>query len=224
MDTADLEQALGYRFKDPQWLLKALTHPSCPWPPADESNQRLEFLGDATLGFIVAAELYRRFPLQPEGRLTELRSSLVCEAALAKQAQLLHLGEFLFMDKGQMLQGGDQNPSILADAFEALIGAVFLDGGLRSTRRVVVARLLHGWRPDEDLEAMRNEKSLLLERAQARGLQPRYHLVFQGGPEHRKVFAVRVLLNRRVAGQGWGFRKRDAERMAAREALRSMSL
>jgi len=223
-DIARLESALGYTFDDRQWLLKALTHPSCPHPPAGESNQRLEFLGDATLGFVVAAELYRRFPEEPEGRLTEFRATLVCQAALARQARRIHLEEYLLMDRGQALQGGTENPSILADAYEAIIGAVYQDGGIRAARQVIVRQLLRSWRPREAPVIARNEKSLLLEQAQAQGLQPRYRLVFQGGPEHRKVFAVRVLLGRRVAGQGWGFRKRDAERMAAREALISMGL
>jgi ribonuclease-3 len=182
----------------------------------------VEFLGDATLSFVIAAELYRRFPQQSEGQLTELRSSLVCEGALAQQAKRLRLGQFLLMDRGQALQGGAENPSILADAYEALIGAVYLDGGLRAARRLIVSQLLAGWQPKEDPDALRNEKSLLLELAQAQGIQPQYRLVFQGGPEHRKVFAVQVILGRRVVGQGWGFRKKDAERMAAREALKSM--
>ncbi len=219
-----LESALGYAFRDRQWLLRALTHPSCSQPPAGESNQRLEFLGDATLSFVIAAELYRRFPEEPEGRLTEFRSSLVCEEALARQARQLHLGRYLFMDRGQALQGGAENPSILADAYEAVIGAVYLDSGIRAASRVIVSQLLGRWQPRSAPAVIRNEKSRLLEQAQARGRQPRYRLVFQGGPEHRKVFAVRVLLGRKVVGQGWGFRKRDAERMAAREALRSMGL
>jgi len=223
-DIARLESALGYAFDDRQWLLKALTHPSCPQPPASESNQRLEFLGDATLGFVVAAELYRRFPEEPEGRLTEFRATLVCQTALARQARQLRLECHLLMDRGQVLQGGAENPSILADAYEAVIGAIYLDGGIRAARKVIVRQLLNHWRPREAPVFARNEKSLLLEQTQAQGLQPRYQLVFQGGPEHRKVFAVRVHLGRRVAGQGWGFRKRDAERMAAREALRSMGL
>jgi ribonuclease-3 len=220
----ELESILGYAFSDRQLLLKALTHPSCPRPPAGESNQRLEFLGDATLGFVVAAELYRRFPEEPEGRLTEFRAALVCRAALARQARQLHLERHLLLDRGQVIQGGAENPSILADAYEAVIGAIYLDGGIRAARRMIIRQLLHDWRPRETPAITRNEKSLLLEQAQAHGLQPRYRLVFQGGPEHRKVFAVRVFLGRRVAGQGWGFRKRDAERMAAREALRSMGL
>jgi ribonuclease-3 len=219
---ATLEQAVGYTFQDQRLLLKALTHPSCTEPPAGESNQRMEFLGDATLGFVIAAELYHRFPEQTEGRLTQLRSSLVCEETLVRQAKRLELGRFLFMGRGQALQGGAENPSILADAYEALIGAVYLDGGLRAARRLIVAHLLKGWQPEEDQDTGRNEKSLLLELAQGRGIRPRYDLVFQGGPEHRKVFAVRVYLGHRVVGQGWGFRKKDAERMAAREALRFM--
>ena len=99
---------------------------------------------------------------------------------------------------------------------------MYMDGGMRAAKRVILGQLLKHWPPQEIPVIARNEKSMLLEEAQARGLQPRYRLVFQGGPEHRKVFAVRVHLGRRVAGQGWGFRKRDAERMAAREALKSM--
>jgi ribonuclease-3 len=221
---AELQEAIGYRFRDRQLLLKALTHPSCAAPATGESNQRLEFLGDAALGFVIAGELYRRFPQITEGRLTELRSTLVSETALAQQARRVQLGRSILMDKGQALQGGADNPSILADAYEGLIGAIYLDGGLRSVQRVIRRQFLKGWRPEDHLVASRNEKSLLLERAQARGLHPRYRLIFQSGPEHRKVFAVRVLLGRRVVGEGWGFRKKDAERMAAREALKTVDL
>jgi ribonuclease-3 len=221
---AKLEEAIGYRFRDRQLLLKALTHPSCAEPATGESNQRLEFLGDAVLGFVIAGELYRRFPQITEGRLTELRSTLVSETALAQQAKRVQLGRSILMDKGQVQQGGADNPSILADTYEALIGAIYLDGGLRSVQRVMRRQLSKDWRPEDYPAACRNEKSLLLERAQARGQQPRYRLIFQGGPEHRKVFAVRVFLGRRVVGEGWGFRKRDAERMAAREALKTEDL
>ena len=217
-----LEETIGYRFENSELLLQALTHPSCATPPAGGSHQRLEFLGDAVLGFVIASELYRRFPQLLEGRLTELRSALVCEASLAQRARFVQLGRYIFMGKGQVLQGGAKNPAILADAYEALLGAIYLDGGLRTARRVIVRQFLAGWEPQEDPPATRNEKSLLLELAQAKGFRPRYDLIFEGGPEHRKVFAVRVFLGRRVIGQGWGFRKKDAERMAAREALRAL--
>ena len=217
-----LQEAVGYRFRDQQLLRKALTHPSCASLPAGQSNQRLEFLGDAALGFVIAAELYKRFPQFSEGRLTELRAALVCEASLARRAKRVQLGSYIFMDKGQVLQGGCDNPAILADAYEALIGAIYLDGGIRAIHRVIIRQFLRGWKPEDDPSALKNEKSLLLERAQARGMRPQYRLIFQGGPEHRKVFAIKVLLGHRVIGQGWGFRKKDAERMAAREALKAM--
>ncbi len=218
-----LEETIGYRFRDGQLLVQALTHPSCSAPPTGRANQRLEFLGDAVLGFVIAGELYRRYSQMPEGRLTELRAALVCEASLAQRGRLMQLGRHLFMDRGQVLQGGRDNPSILADAYEALMGAIYLDGGIRSARRVICHQFLEGWEPQDDPDALRNEKSLLLELAQARGLRPRYRLVFEGGPEHRRVFAVRVFLGRRVVGEGWGFRKKDAERMAAREALKVLN-
>lgn len=219
-----LEETIGYRFRDSHLLRQALTHPSCAALATTGSNQRLEFLGDAVLGFVIASELYRRFPQFPEGRLTELRSALVCETSLAQRARLAQLGQYIFMDKGQALQGGRDNSAILADTYEALVGAIYLDGGLRPARRVIVRQFLVGWEPEGDLTATKNEKSLLQELAQAQGLRPRYRLIFQGGPEHKRVFAVRALLGRRVVGQGWGFRKRDAERMAAREALKTIGL
>jgi len=126
------------------------------------------------------------------------------------------------MDKGQALQGGGDNPAILADTYEALIGAIYLDGGLRAARRVIFRQFLYGWEPRDDPAAAKNEKSLLLELAQAKGWSPRYRLIFQGGPEHRKVFVVRVFLGRRRVGEKKGFRKKDAERMAAREALKAL--
>lgn len=216
-----LEETIGYRFRDRQLLQQALTHPSWSAPPATGSNQRLEFLGDSVLGFVIASELCRRFPKLPEGRLTDLRSTLVCEDSLAQRARSMQLGRYLFMDKGQVIQGGRDNPAILADALEALMGAIYLDGGLRSARRIIIGQFLVGWKPEDDPAAAKNEKSLLQELAQAQGLRPLYRLIFQGGPEHKKVFAVRVFLGRRLVGEGWGFRKKDAERMAAREALKT---
>lgn len=141
---------------------------------------------------------------------------------MARRAKQVQLGSYIFMDKGQVLQGGGDNPAILADAYEALIGAIYLDGGIRAIHRVIIRQFLRGWKPEDDPAALKNEKSLLLELAQARGMCPQYRLIFQGGPEHRKVFVIKVLLGRRVVGQGWGFRKKDAERMAAREALKAM--
>lgn len=217
-----LEKTIGHRFRDSQLLRQALTHPSCAAPFVNSSYQRLEFLGDAVLGFVIAGELYRRFPQFPEGRLTELRSALVCEASLAQRARFLQLGRYIFMDKGQVLQGGRDNPGLLADAYEALMGAIYLDGGLPAVRKIIFRQFLSQWNPRDEPVADKNEKSLLQELTQAQGLRPRYRLVFQGGPEHKRVFVVRVFLGRRIVGEGWGFRKRDAERMAAREALKTL--
>lgn len=184
------------------------------------SNERLEFLGDAVLGFVVAAYLYERFPDRDEGFLTRLRAKLVNQEALAKAARSLQLGAYLRLSEDVQHVGGQDNPSILADAFEALIGALYLDLGLEAARAFVERVLLASY----DLEALArrsdNYKSLLLEFAQARGWpQPRYQVVAEEGPSHARTFIVEAWIGDRQLGRGIARSKKLAEQQAARATL-----
>ena len=225
MKHSALERKLGLRFKHERLLDQALLHPSClnelpTGEPAPLSYERLEFLGDAVVGIAIAQELFKRCPDFAEGQLTKLRSSLVKRETLAQVARGLDLGQHLNLGKGEEVTGGRDRESNLADAFEALVGAVFLDRGYdRATRfvsdvmREEIEGLLAGEVPEDP-------KSRLQEWVQGKGGEsPRYRLVEEGGPDHHKSFSIEVVINGQVMGKGQGTRKLDAERQAALESL-----
>jgi ribonuclease-3 len=195
--TDRLEKVLSYRFRDRQLLRMGLSHRSyvntarvTPRPP---SNERLEFLGDAVLNSIVTDYLYRRYPECEEGQLSKMKSLVVSAKVLALCAAQWNLGEYLLLSKSEVKSGGRQRPSILADAYEAILGAVYLDGGYESVRKLVhdtLMRIMDDVLADEDLA---NYKSFLLEYTQSRGMGiPAYEVVRESGPEHRKIFVVAV--------------------------------
>lgn len=220
-----LEEKLGYRFQNISLLEKALTHSSY----ANEqhlgsinSNERLEFLGDSILGMAVAASLYRTFPDLPEGDLTRLRASLVCENSLVLVAKELDLGAYLRLGKGEEACGGRSRPSIIADAVEAVLAAVYLDGGISQARRIIQRFILDNM--SKAHEASRDYKTALQEFVQRRsGQSLTYHLVEEAGPDHAKQFTMEVRLNGRPVGQGVGRSKKEAEQMAARVAFHALS-
>ncbi|HEC34538.1 MAG TPA: ribonuclease III [Chloroflexi bacterium] len=219
------QDCIGYHFQDAELLLRALTHPSYvnEHPEEGSDNQRLEFLGDAVLGFIVAAWVFERYPSFHEGEMTRLRAALVCEETLARFAAQLGLGEALRLGRGEEEGGGRERPANLGDGFEALVGALYLDGGLEQ-----VQRLLHGLiEPAAEAilsaQADKDAKSRLQEWAQGElGVTPRYRIVAESGPDHAKTFAAEVLLDREVVGRGRGHSKQAAERAAAQEALENV--
>ena len=187
------------------------------------SNERLEFLGDAVLGFIVAEHLYRHFPDESEGFLTRLRAKLVNGHALAQYADEINLGVFILMSENMVQTEGRQNQTILADAFEAVIGALYLDRGIDTARRFIHRTMLD----HADLNSLAakrdNYKSLLLEYVQAEGWpQPQYRVVTEEGPSHDRTFTVEVLVNGVAHGQGQAGSKKSAEQRAAREALQRL--
>jgi ribonuclease-3 len=202
---------------------RALTHRSRFRGRPDShrvTNERLEFLGDALLGFIVGEALYRRFPDQDEGYLTRLRAKLVSRDALARYARRLGLGPHLLMSENAERSRGRSNPNILSDAYEALIGALYLDQGLEAARTFVHRTALD----PTDLDALaaehRNYKSLLQEHLQAHGRdQPSYRTIHEEGPSHDKTFTVEVLLDGTPHGAGTAGSKQKAEQKAARKAL-----
>ena len=210
-----LQKALDYTFGDPELLRLALTHPSTKL----SDNQRLEFLGDAVLEFCVSDMLYHKYPDLREGELSSRRAALVCERTLGVVALSLGLGAYLMMSKGEEQTGGREKPSILADAVEAVLAAIYLDGGVEAVRRVI-ARLFEN---DESLIAWRgmDDKSALQQYTQSHELAlPVYEIVAQTGPGHDRHFVVRVLVMGAEVARGEGASKQAAEKAAARAALR----
>ena len=218
-----LQQSVGYKFKDERLLQRALTHTSyaneCN-EGHNKSNERLEFLGDSVLGIITAEHFYLNFKDLPEGELTKLRAATVCENSLSSFARQLGLGEYLLLGKGEMCTGGSDRPSILADAFEALIAAIYLDGGIEEAKKFV---LKYVDKAVEEHRGFKDYKTVLQEVIQKNpGEVIEYVLVKESGPDHNKRFEVEVHLNSNVIGKGVGTSKKKAEQLAAKEALELM--
>lgn len=217
-----LEQKLNYRFRDSALLRTALTHSSYANEHRCASNERLEFVGDSVLGMVTAAYLYQRFPELPEGKMTRLRAELVCEQSLWEVAERLGLGQQLLLGRGEESSGGRTRPSILADCVEAVIAAVYLDGGMEPARRIIDTFILS--KLDGDAGAlMRDWKTELQEIIQQRpGRVLSYQIYGESGPDHMKRFLAAVQCNDAVIGTGEGRTKKEAEQMAARAAMLAM--
>lgn len=222
-DRDSLERRLGHRFRDPDRLRAALVHRSSAHEAGHpDHNERLEFLGDAVLGWITADWLFRTLPEQPEGELARRKAWLVSAPALARHAIELGLGERLELGVGELRSGGRGKASILADALEAVFGAVWLDGGLEAARAVIERYLIEADRHGEPLGA--DAKTALQELAQARGWPlPAYDLAAESGPDHAKLFRVRVAVGAPSASplvaEGEGRTKKEAQQRAAAAAL-----
>ncbi len=227
MSTADLsvlEERLGYKFKNRKFLEIGVTHSSY----ANESkehityNERQEFLGDAVLSIIVSDYIFENYTKLPEGELTKLRASLVCEKSLCGFSNELEMGKFLRLGHGEELMGGRERPSILADAFEAVLAAIYLDGGIEPATEVVLKFIKKALEHVEN-SAFKDYKTLLQEIIQKNPEERlSYRLVAESGPDHDKRFEVEVLLNSNVIGHGIGKSKKSAEQFAAKEALKLM--
>ncbi len=218
-----LEEKLGYTFQDPSLLENALTHSSRANESrgAQASNERLEFLGDSILGMVVADHLYRNHPDLPEGDLTRTRAALVCEESLVQVAQGLDLGNYLRLGKGEETGGGRNRPSIQADAVEAVLAAIYLDGGIGSVRKVIQAQILS--RELASLAKPRDYKTALQELVQRESGQVlQYRLTGEEGPDHDKRFFIQVTLNGQPLGAGSGRSKKEAEQMAAQAAIAAL--
>lgn len=219
---APLEKAIGYRFRNQAFLEEALTHPSHANESPDRlaDNQRLEFFGDAILDFLVSHQLFTSFPDAREGELTRMRAALVDEANLARVAAALELGAWLSLGKGEEKSGGREKRSILADACEALLAAVYLDGGIAAARKVVTRLFAVSAAGSPAGSVSRDYKTELQEFAQASyATAPVYELIAADGPAHDRSYSVRVLLNSAPAGEGRGSSKKEAQQAAARQAL-----
>lgn len=220
----NFEKIIDYTFKDKNLLTQALSHSSY----ANEkkrpggSNERLEFLGDSVLSIVVSEYLYTHLTNIAEGELTKLRASLVCEKSLHIFAQEINLGEYLLLGKGEENTGGRERSSILADAFEAVIAAIYLDGGFEAVSRHIL-RFIPKDLNDQKNAAFHDFKTILQEIVQKNPEEKvEYILVGEEGPDHNKRFVVEVCLNSNVIGKGTGKSKKEAEQMAAKEALELM--
>lgn len=213
-----LESEIGYYFKNKEFLKRALTHKSYTSEHGlTYSNERLEFLGDSVLGLVVSVHLFRAFPEEDEGFLSKLKSYIVSRKNLALWARKLNLGKHVLMGEGEITSGGKKRASILSNAMEALIGALYLDGGLD-----FVSLMVEKWLENFDFfsEALRDYKSELQEIMQKKHKTvPEYVVVAAEGPQHDKTFTVKVRVKHRLLGLGRGKNKKEAEQKAARDAL-----
>lgn len=219
-----LEENLQYRFRNPKLLRNALTHSSYANEVRNgiSSNERLEFLGDSVLSVIVSEYIYKNYRSLPEGELTKMRAALVCEKSLCAFSRELEMGRFLLLGHGEEKNGGRERDSILADAFEAVLAAMYLDGGFEVARKHVMRFVSEELsQPDED--GFKDYKTVLQEIIQRNPEESvRYILTDASGPDHDKSFTVEVRLNSNVIGRGTGKNKKQAEQMAAKQALELM--
>ncbi len=218
MNLSVFEEKIGYSFKDKALLERALTHSSyANENRKPEDNERLEFLGDSVLGFVTAEYLFSEYKTRPEGELTKLRAAVVCEKSLFKFAEKISLGDFILMGKGEEHTGGRNRPSIVSDAFEAVIAAMYLDGGIEPVSKYILSFIKDAVKREV---GFKDNKSLLQEEIQKeKGNTLTYEEIGESGPDHEKIFSFVVKLNGKVVGTGSGRSKKEAEQAAAGNAL-----
>jgi|FLYL01.1.fsa_nt_gi ribonuclease-3 len=228
---ARLEEKIGYKFRTPDLLRRALTHRSRAFEGATDANSRtadyeqLEFLGDAILGFLISDLLVQRYPSFPEGRLSKLKAWLVSATHLYAAAQKLDLGTYLYLGRGEELSGGRAKRALLSDAVEAIIAAMYLDGGIEPVRNFVLRFIVDDFDPAEKEAELLvvDYKSALQELAQSLGLPaPRYAIVQESGPEHRKLFTVEARVGRDLVERAEGASKKAAGQLAAQRVMQQL--
>jgi ribonuclease-3 len=226
LEAEALEAALGYQFKSQELLIRALTHRSSVYEKtstAAADNEQLEFLGDAILGFVVSDALVSAHPDYPEGKLSKLKAHLVSAVHLHQVAARLKLGDHLLLGRGEEMSGGREKKALLANAIEALIAAVYLDGGIEPAGRFILEHVIGGPEPSSEEAPATDYKSALQELAQSLSLpQPRYAIVEERGPEHAKTFLVEVRVGRDWVSRAEGLSKKSAGQKAAQEILRQL--
>lgn len=226
MNTEDaiclLEKNMGYKYKNINLLKTALTHTSYANEhriKKEKSNERLEFLGDAIVDFIVGEKLFLKCPEKPEGELSKMRAAIVCEQGLKDAADSISLGEHILLGKGEEITGGRERASIISDAFEAVVASIYLDGGMESAREWVLKMLSKPISDAVSGKYNKDYKTALQEFVQRDGGHVSYEIVGQSGPEHDKVFEVEALVNDKPICEGKGKSKKEAEQQAAKKAL-----
>lgn len=225
---SDLEEIVNYHFNDKDLIIQALKHRSFLSVTGEErlcSNERLELLGDAVLGLVVTQHLYNNFPDKEEGDLTSMKSLIVSRKILAGIANDLNIGQFILLNEAEEKAGGRKRPSIVADALEAIIGSIYLDGSLEHAIEFIKNNVLNNLDEILNEEQNQNFKSMLLEYSQSKsyGL-PLYLVKNEQGPDHHKLFTIEVKVNDRILGLGTGKSKKKAEQMAAKDALKKLAL
>jgi len=226
MHLVKLQKTVGYEFKNPELLTEALTHPSIAHERGSESNhhnQRLEFLGDAVLQLVVTDRIYKLYPDLPEGKLTQIRAHLANRHTLYQRALAIELGKHLMLGKGEESSGGRERLSNLADAYEALLGSVYLDGGIRAARKFILTQFADEFTNIKQTTPRQNPKGRLQELLQAHSSKgPIYRVVHESGPDHSKHFECVVEWDGRQIGRGTGSSKKQAETEAAETALSAL--
>ena len=220
----EFQEKIGYKFKNEKLIIEALSHSSYAneCKKQRNNNERLEFLGDSVLSVIVSDYIFEHFKHLPEGELTKLRASLVCEQALFDFSKKIDLGKYIFLGKGEEITGGRERPSIVSDAFEAVIAAIYLDGGLKVASKYVLSFIPEDVKPHSVVSFV-DYKTALQEIIQKNPEEKvEYVLTDESGPDHDKKFTVNVMLNSNVIGTGIGKSKKSAEQNAAKEALSLM--
>lgn len=221
----DLQEKIGYKFKDAALLKRAMTHSSYANENNEghnKSNERLEFLGDSVLGIITAEHFYMNYKNLSEGELTKLRAATVCENSLSRFARQLSLGEYLLLGRGEIFTGGSDRSSILADAFEALIAAIYIDGGMDAAKGFVLKYVDQAVKQHAGFKDYKTVLQEVIQRNPGEIIE--YVLVNESGPDHDKRFEVEVHLNSNVIGKGIGTSKKKAEQEAAQQALELMGI
>jgi ribonuclease-3 len=222
-----LEKSIRYSFKKKSLIQEAITHKSFAHENPEESplfNERLEFLGDAVLSLVISEYLFKEYPAYTESQLSRLRAYAVKESTLVEAAKALNLGIYLRLGRGEELSGGRKKPSILANAFEALIGAIYIDGGVKKARDFILKNLHAKIEEITEKNLVFDYKSKLQEIAQARfGVLPRYVINKEEGPEHNKTFEVNVYIKNKLYGTGTGKNKKSAQQLAAKAGLKKLT-
>lgn len=220
MSIEKLEKNIGYTFKNKELLKTALTHTSYANEHAVQSNEKLEFLGDSILEFVSSEYMYNKYTNLKEGEMTKVRATVVCEKSLYKIATLHNFSDFLYLGKSEVMTGGNKRPAILADSVEAVIAAMFIDGGLEPAKKFIIENLKNEIEIATKHVGQKDYKTVLQEELQKNGdVKIEYKIIKESGPDHDKTFEAEVSLNGKVLANGVGKSKKEAEMQAAKKAL-----
>lgn len=219
-----IEKEIGYTFKQKELLKKALTHTSYAYEKGVESNEKLEFLGDSILEFLSSKYLYNNYPKLKEGEMTKVRATVVCEKSLYKIAKKHNFSDFLYLGKSEKMTGGSERPAILADSVEAVIAAIYLDGGLEKAEMFIIENLKNDIAIATTHVGDKDYKTVLQEKLQEHGdIKILYEITKEEGPDHDKRFEAQVSVNGKVLAKGKGKSKKEAHMQAAKKALEDMN-
>lgn len=222
MNIEELEKSIKYTFKNKNLLRNALTHTSYAYEHNTQSNEKLEFLGDSILEFISSEYLYNKYPNLKEGEMTKVRATVVCEKSLHKVAILHNFSDFLYLGKSEKMTGGNKRPAILADSIEAIIAAIYIDGGIEPTRKFIVENLKEEIEIATKNVGQKDYKTVLQEELQKNGdVKIEYKIINEKGPDHNKTFEAQVSLNGKILAKGKGKSKKEAEMQAAQKAIQN---